>query len=478
MDKWLAENPPPDCTAQESAQLAERNDRLISLQASLQDAILETLSKGKRRRPSPGRYFFGDFPAPLRLVKTHLHALIRVRRMLSRLKMAPSSVLTGRRLTRYFSCLHTWHKFGPSMREDMTEAEKEAYPLDSGTSRDPDWWGRARQVSDIQQALDSDIRFLNRRLKRKRRHLLSASIRDYVRLREEKLDSNRMKAAFASLLGKQRSHYQYDTLEMPDGLLSTDPVEIHRFFQLHYKKLFSTDPDSYVQRLGLDLPDLGSADAWESFLQDPAAMVEAYLDNPSVPNPIPRQRVEAIARAFQPPSGAAQVEAEVSAAFEAEFTFDDFRRVLNQGGDTAPGASHTTYRMLQVAPETIQREIFEHLLVFWRSAQTPDQWKEVLLNLIHKDPCGPALPKNFRPIGLIEILRKVWTKMIMQRLLPIIERNQVLQKNHYAFLPGRGTSSELLQLINVLEEVLEHGLEVDLSTADVSAAFDSCWKML
>jgi hypothetical protein len=67
---------------------------------------------------------------------------------------------------------------------------------------------------------------------------------------------------------------------------------------------------------------------------------------------------------------------------------------------------------------------------------------------------------NFRPIGLLEVLRKVSTKMRTRRILPLMGSHGVLQPNQFAFLPGRGTSSELIQLLNVLEEVAANGLDV------------------
>ena len=74
--------------------------------------------------------------------------------------------------------------------------------------------------------------------------------------------------------------------------------------------------------------------------------------------------------------------------------------------------------------------------------------------------------------------------MIIRRIRPVLQKHHVLQPNRYGLIPGKGTASELIQLLNILEEVAEHNLEVDLSTADVSAAFDSpertvqwaCWR--
>ena len=85
MDISFADNPAPD--SEGDLALDARSDRLCALQAALQEKLTTILLKGKKK-PSAGRYFFGNFPPPaLRFAKTHLHALCRVRRMLLRLKV-------------------------------------------------------------------------------------------------------------------------------------------------------------------------------------------------------------------------------------------------------------------------------------------------------------------------------------------------------------------------------------------------------
>lgn len=91
-------------------------------------------------------------------------------------------------------------------------------------------------------------------------------------------------------------------------------------------------------------------------------------------------------------------------------------------------------------------------MAFWSESATPASCKQVLFHFIHP---------SYSNI-----------------------KYQVLQPNHFAFLPGRGTSSELLQMINALEEVAEHGLDIEITTENVSSAFDSperslqwtCWR--
>jgi hypothetical protein len=199
----------------------------------------------------------------------------------------------------------------------------------------------------------------------------------------------------------------------------------------HYRKHFSADPESLIQRFNLDLPELGSAARWKVFIDDPEAMAEAFLNPPDDlrPTAVPAEFVRVIARAFQSNSSAVALEATLTLSFASPLCFEDFIYSLNGGGSSAPAKSGTTYRFLQIAPEAIQREIFAHLQEFWTAATTPDQWKRVLLILIQKNLEKPAMMENFQPIGLLEVLRKVWTKMLIRRILSLLDLHSVLQPN-------------------------------------------------
>jgi hypothetical protein len=148
----------------------------------------------------------------------------------------------------------------------------------------------------------------------------------------------------------------------------------------------------------------------------------AFLHPPGDLRPveIPEEFVRAVAKAFQRSLAAISLKVDLTASFENPFTFDEFLFAVNNGRNSAPGESGMTYRLLQVTPEEIDREIFEHLQEFWTKATTPDQCKRVRIILIQKNAEKPAMTGNFRPIGLLKVLRKVWTKMVTHRILPLM----------------------------------------------------------
>jgi hypothetical protein len=75
---WYDSFPPPPVFP---LSWKDRNSRLKALQEGLLKVAEETLLK-KKKKPSPGRFFFGDFPIPLQLLKIHLYTLVRLRKIL------------------------------------------------------------------------------------------------------------------------------------------------------------------------------------------------------------------------------------------------------------------------------------------------------------------------------------------------------------------------------------------------------------
>jgi hypothetical protein len=135
-------------------------------------------------------------------------------------------------------------------------------------------------------------------------------------------------------------------------------------------RYFSGVPENLLQRLDLDLPDLASTPVWETFLDHPTVMADAFLNSSGgqASTAVLAEYIHAVARAFQRTQAAIDMEAELSVSLETPFSFVEFLHALMGGGNSAPGESGTTYRLLQVLPLVIQEEIFEHLAMFWAAA--------------------------------------------------------------------------------------------------------------
>jgi len=113
----------------------------------------------------------------------------------------------------------------------------------------------------------------------------------------------------------------------------------------------------------------------------------------------------------------------------------------------------------------------------WETKTIPDSWTTRWILLKPKDPTKPYTPGNLRPLTLIESLRKVWERILLNRIHKVWDRFPALHASQHC---GRkkGTTSPLLQLINLMENREEGQQPLHLISWDIRKAFDSVAKPL
>jgi hypothetical protein len=297
---WLEQHPPP--VYADPLNLVEREVRLKSLQDSLREAVQATLMV-KPKKVSPGKYFFSDFPPQLQLAKIHLHTLVHLRALVN---LAPGSKsvakgkLVGPRRRNFLKAVRLWSESAQTILDAIPADDRELATIHNGVGHLPDWWLQPHNVATLQDVLEDLMCQLRKLTKLKYRHLLSAQIKSAVVAREARVLSGRMKSVFASLLGNKQEPFLYDLMKREDNTQSADQIEIHRTFQQHFKTHFGTNPESLMQQLGLDLPELQSAHRWETMMDNPDKMVAAYMGTAAAPSSckVPREYVQLIAEAF------------------------------------------------------------------------------------------------------------------------------------------------------------------------------------
>ena len=77
---------------------------------------------------------------------------------------------------------------------------------------------------------------------------------------------------------------------------------------------------------------------------------------------------------------------------------------------------------------------------------------------------------------LVEVLRKVWTGLIYNRIKVTIEKHQAFSDLQFGFRAKRSTAEPSLQFTAAMEQAAETGAEIAGSTWDIVRAFDSVAK--
>ena len=112
----------------------------------------------------------------------------------------------------------------------------------------------------------------------------------------------------------------------------------------------------------------------------------------------------------------------------------------------------------------------------WDEKGTLDWWSDRWLVAIPKKEQDVTKVGDLRPLILVDTIRKLWCKILLQRILEVWKRNDVLRHAQHGFCAGRSTMTASLMFINMLEEAIEKGEVLHTCSWDITRAFDSVSK--
>ena len=152
--------------------------------------------------------------------------------------------------------------------------------------------------------------------------------------------------------------------------------------------------------------------------------------------------------------------------------------VSNLSSSTASGPDKVAYPMLK---HLLRSGMDFFLYIFnlsWSLHSFPSIWKTSSIIPIHKMGKPLDSPASFRPISLTSCIPKLFERIILSRLLFILESNSILSPRQAGFRPGRSTLDQILYLSQSTSDGFNKprpGSWTILSTIDFSKAFDSVW---
>ena len=155
-------------------------------------------------------------------------------------------------------------------------------------------------------------------------------------------------------------------------------------------------------------------------------------------------------------------------------TLAEFQRAIHgHQGSTTPGATGLTYNMAKGWPDQVTHYVHQCLLHLWNQPQTPGWLQWSWLCPKPKNPEEEVTLDGLRPLLLLEVIRKLWTGIIVGRITRAWERHRILATAQQGFRPGRGTDTALIQFINAREHAEETRTPLYTSSWDIRRAFDS-----
>ena len=113
-------------------------------------------------------------------------------------------------------------------------------------------------------------------------------------------------------------------------------------------------------------------------------------------------------------------------------------------------------------------------LIFEKSiqeAKIPEIWKLAHVAAIFKSG-SKSKSENYRHISLTSVPGKIMERLICDKIVDHIKRNQLFSKSQHGFLAGRSYTTKLLEFLEDITTVLGQGDDVDVIYLDFCEAFD------
>lgn len=88
-------------------------------------------------------------------------------------------------------------------------------------------------------------------------------------------------------------------------------------------------------------------------------------------------------------------------------------------------------------------------------------------------PNKPDTPSSYRPISLLPLFSKIFQKIILKRIIPIVESNT--PNNQFGFRTNHSTIHQVHRLVNKILYSLEKKQICTAAFLDMAQAFDKVW---
>ena len=104
--------------------------------------------------------------------------------------------------------------------------------------------------------------------------------------------------------------------------------------------------------------------------------------------------------------------------------------------------------------------------------QIPDEWKLANVSPIFKKGKKSA-PNNYRPVSLTCILCKLIEKIIREKIVEHLDKNNLISSKQHGFVTGRSCVTQLIDVLDNWTKTLDDGGTIDAIYMDFQKAFDS-----
>lgn len=141
----------------------------------------------------------------------------------------------------------------------------------------------------------------------------------------------------------------------------------------------------------------------------------------------------------------------------------------------APGFDLLTSEILKQLPR--KAIVFLTMLfnAIFRMQYYPRLWKVSQIVMIAKPGKPPTELSSYRPISLLPILSKVFEKVFLHRLKPVLDENKIIPDHQFGFREKHATVEQVHRVVHKIRQSLEKKEYCSAVFLDIEQAFDRVW---
>lgn len=175
------------------------------------------------------------------------------------------------------------------------------------------------------------------------------------------------------------------------------------------------------------------------------------------------------------------IETLLHAPGQLDFPIPNFTKIqvkkecLKLKKDKAPGYDLITAKVLHELPEIGYQYLTQLFNAISRCAHFPLQWKVSQIIMLPKPGKPPTDVTSYRPISLLPIVSKVYEKLFLIKLRPIINSKQLIPNHQFGFREKHGTIEQVHRVHRNIKTAIEKKEYSTAAFLDVTQAFDKVW---
>lgn len=159
-----------------------------------------------------------------------------------------------------------------------------------------------------------------------------------------------------------------------------------------------------------------------------------------------------------------------------KFKIQDIKKMIDKiNPRKSPGYDLITGKVLKELPTKALKFLLQIFNGVLRLGHFPIQWKVAQIIVLSK----PGKPLNevesYRPISLLPIISKIFEKLLLSRLSPILLKEKLIPDHQFGFRQQHATIEQVHRVYKVARNALENKMYATAVFLDISQAFDKVW---